>query len=65
LEAWNIEAKSADDFVLDLIDLNPQTVYAQVQRMADARQNPPQTIDDVLGSLERVGLLGSVAALRS
>jgi len=64
LDTWNIEAKSADDFVLDLIDLNRQSVYAQVQRMADARQNPPETVDDVLSSLERVGLLGSVAALR-
>ncbi|WP_202867507.1 PIN domain-containing protein [Kribbella pittospori] len=36
LASWNVEAKSADDFVLDLIDLNRSTVYAQVQRMADA-----------------------------
>lgn len=64
LASWNVEAKSADDFVLDLIDLNPQTIYAQVQRMADARQRPPETVDDVLCSLEHVGLLSSVAALR-
>lgn len=64
LSAWNIEARNADDFMLDLIDLNQQTVYAQVQRMADARQNPPGTVEDVLDSLEHVGLLGSVAALR-
>jgi predicted nucleic acid-binding protein len=64
LSAWNVEAQSADDFVLDLIDLNRQAVYAQVQRMADAWQNPPGTVDDVLSSLEYVGLLGSVAALR-
>lgn len=64
LASWNVEAKSADDFVVDLIDLNRQTVYAQVQRMADARQRPPETVDDVLCSLEHVGLLSSVAALR-
>jgi predicted nucleic acid-binding protein len=64
LSAWNVEAQSADDFVLDLIDLNRQAVYAQVQRMADAWQNPPSTVDDVLNSLEHVGLLGSVAALQ-
>jgi hypothetical protein len=50
--------------MLGLIDLNRQTVYAQVQRMADAWQNPPRTVDDVLDSLERIGLLGSVATLR-
>ncbi|HEY9267537.1 MAG TPA: PIN domain-containing protein [Mycobacterium sp.] len=64
LESWTIEARSADDFVLDLIDLNQQAVYAQVQRMADARRNPPGTIDDLLRSLEHIGLIGSVAALR-
>lgn len=64
LSAWNIEARNADDFKFDLIDLNQQTVYAQVQRTADARQNPPGTVADVLDSLEHVGLLGSVAELR-
>jgi predicted nucleic acid-binding protein len=65
LTPWNVEGRSADDFVLDLIDLNQQAVYAQVQRMADAWKNPAGTVDDVLTSLEHVGLLGSVAALRA
>ena len=42
-----------------------QAVYAQVQRMADSFRSPPRTVDDVLTSLEHVGLLGSVAALRT
>ncbi|WP_329003358.1 PIN domain-containing protein [Kribbella sp. NBC_00709] len=64
LASWNVEAQSADDFVLDLIDLNQQAVYAQVQRMADAWRNPPGTVEDVLDSLEHIGLIGSAAALR-
>jgi hypothetical protein len=64
LAPWNIEARSADDFVIDLIDLDRQAVYAQVQRMADAWQSPPGTVDDVLGSLEHAGLLSAVAMLR-
>ncbi|MFD7158257.1 hypothetical protein ACFV9C_26915 [Kribbella sp. NPDC059898] len=64
LAIWNIEAQAADDFMLDLIDRNQQAVYAQVQRMADAWRNPPGTVEDVLGSLEHLGLIGSVAALR-
>lgn len=64
LASWNIEARNADDFVLDLIDLNQQAVYAQIQRMADAWRNPPGTVEDVLISLEHIGLIGSVAALR-
>ncbi|MEI8409171.1 MULTISPECIES: PIN domain-containing protein [unclassified Kribbella] len=62
---WNLAAQTADDFVLGLIDLNRQAVYAQVQRMADSFRNPPSTVEDTLDSLEHVGLLRSVAALRS
>jgi hypothetical protein len=65
LASWNVEAKGADDFVLDLIDLNQRAVYAQVQRMADAWRNPPGTVEDVLDSLEHIGLIGSAAALRA
>lgn len=64
LATWNIEAQAADDFVLALIDLDQQTVYAQVQRMADAWKDPPGTVEDVLSSLEHLGLIASVAALR-
>ncbi len=66
LHSWNIEAQGADDFVLGLIDLHQQEVYAQVQRMADVWRNPPDcTVEDVLGSLERTGLEKSVAVLHS
>jgi predicted nucleic acid-binding protein len=65
LESWDMEAKSADDFVLDQIDLNRDAVYAAVQRMADARDNPPATFSDILAMLERDGLVESAAALRS
>ena len=64
VRSWNVEARGADDFVLDLIDLNRPAVYAQVQRMADAWRNPPGTVDDVLSSLEHVGLVESVTSLR-
>jgi predicted nucleic acid-binding protein len=65
LESWDMEAKSADDFVLDQIDLSRDAVYAAVQRMADARDNPPATFSDILAMLERDGLVESAAALRS
>ncbi|MFC9688308.1 PIN domain-containing protein [Kribbella sp. NPDC056951] len=67
LEPWSIEAQNADDFVLGLIDLNRQKVYAQVQRIADTwSRHRPSTVDDVLVSLEQGSdpLIGSVAALR-
>lgn len=64
LDAWDMEAKTADDFVLDQIDLGREAVYSAVQRIADARANPPATFSDVLAQLERDGLVESAAALR-
>lgn len=64
LEPWDTEAKSADDFVLDQIDLSKQTVHGAVRRMAGARKNPPATFVDVLALLERDGLVKSAASLR-
>ncbi len=42
----------------------PVLVATILQRLADALRNPPQTIDDVLATLEKVGLKRSVAELR-
>ncbi|MEV1172406.1 PIN domain-containing protein [Nonomuraea sp. NPDC049784] len=64
LAAWDIEAKSPDDFVLDLIDLDGRVVWACVQQIADSRTSPPETVDDVLDALEVAGLVESAAALR-
>lgn len=58
-----MEAKCADDFILDQIDLSREAVYSAVQRIADSRENPPATLWDVLAMLER-GLVESAAALR-
>ncbi|MFA1544516.1 hypothetical protein [Actinomadura monticuli] len=60
-----MEARSPDDFVLDQIDLDDRIVWACVQQIADSRKNPPETMEDVLDELERVGLVESVAALRT
>lgn len=64
LSQWNVEAKHPDEFVLDQIDLDRQVVYGAVQRIADSWRQRPGTVDDVLRSLDRDGLVESVAALR-
>jgi len=64
LEGWDMEAKSADDFILDQIDLNHDAVFGAVLRIADSRASPPATFADAYGLLERDGLVESVAALR-
>jgi hypothetical protein len=65
LAQWDIEPKSADEFVLDQIDLNAKVVWGCVQQIADTWRNPPGTAEDVLRSLERSGLLRAVAELES
>jgi len=65
LQPWNVEAKAPDDFVLDQIDLDRQTVHGAVQRIADSWQHPPGTVDDVLNSLHTSGLVETAAALRA
>ncbi|WP_439663437.1 hypothetical protein ACSHWB_19540 [Lentzea sp. HUAS TT2] len=46
-------------------DIDPEVVWSCVQQIANSWRNPPGTIGDVLASLERCGLVQSVAALRA
>ncbi|MER5495565.1 PIN domain-containing protein [Streptomyces sp. NPDC002490] len=62
---WGIEQKTADAFVMDLIDLDDRVVYGCVMEIAGSRRREPATFDDVLGQLERSQLIGSVSMLRS
>lgn len=65
LARWDMEAKSADEFVLDQIGLNAKTVWSCVQQIADAWRDPPGSVVDVLSRLERCGLVQSAAELRT
>jgi predicted nucleic acid-binding protein len=65
LRQWDIEPKDADEFVLDQIGLSAKVVWSCVQQIAHSWRKPPGTIGDVLASLERSGLVRSVAELRA
>ncbi|MFD9705324.1 PIN domain-containing protein [Lentzea sp. NPDC059081] len=65
LRQWDIDPKDADDFISDQIGLDAKVVWSCVQQIANTWRNPPGTIGDVLASLERCGLVQSVAALRA
>src|ERR1700729_3186949 len=65
LAQWDIRPKSPDNFVRDVMDFDSQAVWACVQQIVDSRIKRPVTIDDVLGELQRDGLVASAAALRS
>lgn len=64
LAPWGIRAKSPDDFVRDVMGIDSQAVWACVQQIVDSRTRRPVTIEDVLGELERDGLVASAAAMR-
>ena len=64
LARWSIEPKHPDDFVLDQIDINDRLVWGCVQQIADSRKRHPETVEDVLGQLERSGMVQSAAELR-
>jgi cytosine/adenosine deaminase-related metal-dependent hydrolase len=63
LDDYGIEAQSADEFIVHLVELRPALVAATLQRQADSLNNPPQTIHDVMARLERSGLRRTIAAL--
>ncbi|WP_285646897.1 PIN domain-containing protein [Lentzea sp. NBRC 102530] len=65
LGEWDVEAKDSDDFVSDQVGLDAKVVWSCVQQIANSWRNPPGTVEDVLASLERCGLVQSVAALRA
>lgn len=48
-----IEAKSADDFLCDLFDLNPALFLDLLREQAAALKNPPVAFEELLKSLER------------
>jgi hypothetical protein len=64
LAPFGLEAIHPDDFVLNCIDLAPAAIVASVQLQAGALKNPPQSVADVLDTLQRIGLVQSVAKLR-
>jgi hypothetical protein len=64
LDLYGIDAQNADEFLLHLVELRPALVAATLQRQADSLHAPPQTIEDVMASLERSGLRRAVAELR-
>ena len=64
LEPLGIEAKHPDDFLLDVLDLAPAAVAQALAEQASDLIDPPRTIQDVLRSLEKLGLIQSVARFR-
>jgi len=59
LSDYGLSAKKADDFIADLIDLNPDKALDAFQKMVFAKRNPDLDEYKVLESLRRNGLIES------
>ena len=56
LNSFGIKAKSADDFLTDIIDLNPDIAIKAFKEMVLNRKNPNMDEFEVLESLRKVAL---------
>jgi predicted nucleic acid-binding protein len=65
LEAYGLSAKSADDFLTDIIDLNHDTAVEAFRRMVLNRTNPEMDEFEVLDALRWNGLVDTANYLHS
>ena len=56
LAVYGVEAIHPDEFIQNLIDLDPLTVYRAAQRQLSTLKNPPLTKDKYLDTLLKQGL---------
>lgn len=64
LSMYGLEAQHPDEFVSHLIDLAPYLVYEALLQQQAALKSPPQSIEELLLTLERSGLPASISRLR-
>ena len=64
LAPYDILAQHPDDFILDLLDLNWQTVCKAAEKQRIRLKNPPKTPDEYLQTLVKLGLPLSANRMR-
>jgi hypothetical protein len=62
---YGIEAQHPDDFIMQLLDRDPDIVCAAVRRQRANLKNPTRTVDEMLEAFERQCLAQTVAILRN
>ena len=65
LSGFGLTAKTADDFLTDIIDLNPGTALMAFRQLVLNRQNPDMDEFQVLDQLRKNGLAGTADFLHS
>lgn len=64
LAQFAVEAQHPDDFIMHLFDLSAGTVCRAVKQHRASLRNPPKSVEDYLGTLERQQLPKTVQMLR-
>ena len=65
LASFGLAAKSADDFIADIIDLNPEKAIEAFRKLVLNRRNPDLNEFEVLDNLRKNGLIDSANYLHS
>jgi predicted nucleic acid-binding protein len=65
LNSFGLKAKSADDFLTDIIDLNQEIALKAFKEMVLNRKNPNMDEFEVLESLRKVGLVDTANYIHS
>jgi len=63
LEVYGIEARTADDFLADIIDLNPEIALEAFMSMVMIKENPPLDEYQVLDHMRKIGLKEAADAI--
>lgn len=65
LQSFGLNAKTADDFLTDIIDLNQETAITAFKEMVLNKKNPPMDALEVLGQLRKAGLKDTASCLHA
>jgi predicted nucleic acid-binding protein len=64
LAAYGIEAQHPDVFLAHLTSLRPGVVLGALERISQRLRKPPQSVPDLVATLERAGCVQTAVALR-
>jgi len=64
LKPYNLAAQHPDDFIFDLLGLQPARVCEAAANHRRSLKNPPKTADEYLDTLLKQGLTQTVGLLR-
>lgn len=56
VKPFELDVIHPDEFLLDLLDLAPERVIAEMKQQADANRQSPKTIEEILDALSKVGV---------